>query len=424
MIALVDCNNFFASCERLFRPDLRDKPVLVLSSNDGCVVARSNEVRALGIPMGAPFFQVREAVARGKVQCFSSNFALYSNISQRILDILHSDADQVEVYSIDEAFLNLPKLLNHDYIEWGNDLQLKVMRFVGMPVSVGIAPTKTLAKLASNYAKRHEQVCCLDPEHDRSAYERVLNETAVGDVWGVGRKNAARLESAGVRTAFHLMKAPRAWLRSQLGANGDAILQELRGNPVHPFQIMKMPQKSIMVSRSFGHTIQMIHELEAAVASFASQAAYRLRFHDQAVGSFGVWLRSKDPDGATSSRSLSVKFSTATNDTSEMVGAALGLLKELYDPACGYTKAGVFSQQLTSSHVLQMNLFEEKTLTQRQRRSRFMKAIDGINMRYGQSMIHVGSIDATKSGWHSKRERMSPAYTTDWLQLPLVHGTK
>ncbi len=424
MITLVDCNNFFASCERLFRPDLHHQPVLVLSSNDGCVVARSNEVRALGIPMGVPFFQIRDVVARGNVHCFSSNFALYSNISQRILDILHMESAQVEVYSIDEAFLKLPKLTPLDYTTWGHELQMKIMRSVGMPVSVGIAPTKTLAKLASGYAKKHEQVCLLDPVHDPVNYEKVLRETAVGDVWGVGRKNVVRLESAGIRTALQLTQTSGAWLRTQLGSAGGVIVQELQGNPVHTFQTIKPPQKSIVVSRSFGHTIKMMHELETAVASFASQAAYRLRCHKQAVGSFGIYVRYKDPAGVASARSLSVRFATATNDTSELVSAALAGLKDLYDPACDYTKAGVFSHQLTPSDVVQMNLFEEKSPSRRRRRSQFMKAIDVINLRYGQGMIHVGSIDVRKSAWQAKKEKMSPAYTTDWLQLPLVHGIK
>lgn len=422
MIALVDCNNFFASCERLFRPDLKVEPVLVLSNNDGCVVARSNEVKALDIPMGVPYFKIRDIVAKNKVHCFSSNFALYSNISQRILGVLQQYTPQIEVYSIDEAFMSLEKLPITSYQTWGDDLRTHIQHDIGMPVSVGIAPTKTLAKLASAYAKKHKQTCVLDPGTHPKVYEKVLRETPVGDIWGVGRRIAPRLEQFGIRSAFQLSKVEQAWVHDQLGITGVRMLQELQGVVAYPFNDEKEPQKSLMASRSFGHTVKDYHQVETAVASFASQAAFRLRKHQQKTSLFGIYLRYRNPEGVTKGISAATRLSVATNDTSELVCTALALLEKLYDPAFGYKKAGVFAYHLSSASSSQTDLFDKIPAHVRLRQKYIMKAIDEINERYGTETIHIGTIDPKKRRWHGKKERMSPAYTTDWSQLPLLYS--
>jgi DNA polymerase V len=424
MIALVDCNNFFASCERLFRPDLKDKPVLVLSNNDGCVVARSNEVKALDIPMGVPYFKIRDVVAKNKVHCFSSNFSLYSNMSQRILGVLERYTPQIEIYSIDEAFMQLNQLQIKDYKAWGNQLREQIQYDIGMPVSVGIAPTKTLAKLASAYAKKHQQTCYLDPEKDRAQYEQVLSETKVGAVWGVGRRLAPRFERVGIHNALQLAKTSEKWLHSQIGIGGSKMHQELNGTQAHAFEEEKAPQKSLLASRSFGHTVKNIHELESAVASFASNAAFRLRLHEQSCAVFGVYLRYRNPEGKTEGISAATHLTTSTNDTGELVGAALELMRQLYDPAHGYKKAGVFAYNLSSANICQVDLFDKMPLAERGRRQQFLAAIDQVNERYGSQTIQIGSIDPKSQRWHAKKERMSPAYTTDWSQLPLLHSVK
>ncbi len=421
MIALVDCNNFFASCERLFRPDLKGVPVLVLSNNDGCVVARSNEVKELGIPMGVPYFQVKELVEKNGVQCFSSNFPLYSNMSQRVLGVLQRHAPQIEVYSIDEAFMELSKMPVSDFQAWGDRLQYEVQRDVGMPVSVGVAPSKTLAKMASAYAKKHQQTCVLDPRVDQSVYQAVLSEAEVGSVWGVGRRLAPRFLRAGIHTALQLSKASPAWMYAQLGITGTRMLAELNGGVAYPFDEEKVLQKSLMASRSFGHTIKSTHELETAVASFASQAAFRLRKHQQVTSSFGLYLRFRVPDGSTNGQSVVTKFATPTNDTAELVGAALQLMEQIYDPEHGYKKAGVFANHLTSSNVCQVDLLDFISPATRTKKQQFMRAVDSINERYGKDAIHIGAIDPKATRWHARKERMSPAYTTDWSQLPRLY---
>lgn len=421
VIALVDCNNFFASCERLFRPDLKNKPVLVLSNNDGCVVARSNEVKALDIPMGVPYFKVRDIIAKNKVHCFSSNFALYSNISQRILGVLAEHAPHLDIYSIDEAFMNIAELSIKDFASWGDSLKETIQHDIGMPVSIGVAPTKTLAKLAGGYAKKYQQTCIVDPASPKN-FKKVLEETSVSDVWGVGRRLASRFMQAGVRTAWQLANTNEQWLHEQLGVTGNRLSRELNGVVAYPFEQQKVPQKSLIASRSFGHTIKNLHELESAVASFASQAAFRLRTHELVTGLFGVYTYYRTPDGINKRLSAALPLSPATNDTSQLVRAALDLLAQLYDPENGYKKAGVFAYHLTSSNVCQADLLDKLSPADRTRRQHFMQAIDEINKRFGDETIHTGAIDPAATHWHAKKERMSPAYTTDWSQLPLVHS--
>jgi DNA polymerase V len=424
VIALVDCNNFFASCERLFRPDLKSKPVLVLSSNDGCVVARSEEVKALGIPMGVPYFKVRDIVKRNNIACFSSNFALYSSMSQRILSALESHAPAVEVYSIDEAFMDISQIHAQDFRGWGEGLRLEIQKNIGMPVSVGVAPTKTLAKIASGYAKKHAKTCVLDPAAAKAMYEQILSETPVEAVWGIGWRSAPKLTQVGVRTALQLAQVSEAWVHSRMGINGLRTVHELQGLARYPFEQDQVAQKSLMASRSFGHIVKNTHDLETAVASFASQAAYKLRKHQQVTSVFGVYLKFKTKDGSIKSQSATVSFSTPTNNTTELVRAGLELMYQLYDEEHGYKKAGVFASNLSSANICQVDLFDVFSSGQRTRQKNFMKAVDSINQRYGSETIHIGSIDPKSTKWHALKERISPAYTTDWSQLPLVHPIK
>lgn len=423
MIALVDCNNFFASCERLFRPDLKSKPVLVLSNNDGCVVARSNEVKELGIPMGVPYFKIRDVVTKNDVQCFSSNFPLYSNMSQRILGVLEHHVPQVEVYSIDEAFMELSTLPVQDFRVWGDTLRQEISQHIGMPVSVGIAPTKTLAKLASAYAKKHQQTCVLDPKNEPLLHQKILSNADVGEIWGVGWRMTPKLHQAGIRSALQLSQVSEPWIRAQMGITGVRMRQELNGEVAYPFEEEKVPQKTLMASRSFGHTVKNMHDLESAVATFASQAAYRLRKHEQVTGLFGVYLRYRNKEGETKSQTAATRLSFPSNDTGELVRTALTLMAELYDPENGYKKAGVFANHLTSANVCQVDLFDVVKPEEKEKRKSFMDAIDQINQRYGSETIHIGSIDPGSTKWHALKKRMSPAYTTDWSQLPLLHTT-
>lgn len=424
MIALVDCNNFFASCERLFRPDLKGKPVLVLSNNDGCVVARSNEVKALGIPMGVPYFKVRDIIVKNNVQCFSSNFALYSNISQRILGVLSHYAPQIEVYSIDEAFMELSHLPKQDFQKWGEVLRRTIARDIGMPVSVGIAPTKTLAKLAGSYAKKAQKTYILDPNGDDNTYKTILGKAEVGELWGIGWRLAPKLNKAGIRTALQLSQVSEPWIHSLMGINGVKLLNELNGRPMYPFEEESSDQKTLMASRSFGHIVKNPHDLETALAAFASQAAYRLRSQGQATGYFGIYLRFRNKEGQTKGQSIGVPLTSSSNDTAELVHVALELMERLYDEEHGYKKAGVFAHHLTNASSSQLNLFDKHTPRQKERQASFMEAVDEINHRFGTNTIYIGAIDPKATRWHALKKRMSPAYVTDWSQLPKVYQMK
>ena len=420
MIALVDCNNFFASCERLFRPDLASKPVLVLSNNDGCVVARSNEVKALGIPMGAPYFMVKDIIAKHNVTLFSSNFPLYSNISQRILNVLETVSPHLEVYSIDEAFLELSELRITDYEEWGRGLRERVLKNIGMPVSVGVAPTKTLAKLASEWAKQHGGVCVLDGVQDRVKYEEILRATEVSDIWGVGRQTARKLIAAGIHNTGQLLGVSQDWLHGVMGVNGVRLHAELSGTRAYGLEDGKKPPKSVIASRSFGRSTTSIHQLESAVATFAAQASARLRKFNQVTEVFGVYLRYADEDNRTKHSALSMRMLPASNNTSELTIAALQLLEKQYVEGVRYKKAGVFAYHLSSAEAYQSSLFETKSEDRRQKDKNLMRTIDMLNARFGKDTINLATVNPALRQWHAKKELLSPAYTTSWSQLPKV----
>lgn len=422
MIALVDCNNFFASCERLFRPDLAHKPVAVLSSNDGCIVARSNEVKALGVPMGAPHFQVRDVLEKHGVTLFSSNFSLYSNISQRILDQLQQFSPNLEVYSIDEAFMDISQLPIRDFESWGAQIKQTVQTNVGMPVSVGIAPTKTLAKLASDWAKKHSGVCVLDPEADSKNYQMILEQSDVGDIWGIGRQLSKRLRVAGVHTAWHLRQTDPTWIKVTMGKNGKHTLAELSGKPMHAVEELKKPQKSMVASRSFGSSVSQLHQLETAVASFTAQAAARLRKYDQVAEIFGVFVTYKEGDEHAKYQAASMHLMPPSNNTSELTEVALRLTEQLFFEGRRYKKAGVFAYQLTPAQAVQTSLLDTKSTSERERQKQLMQTIDSINARFGTTTMQLASVDLRTKSWESKHQLRSPAYTTSWAQLPVVKG--
>lgn len=423
MIALIDCNNFFASCERLFRPDLRTRPVIVLSSNDGCVVARSQEAKELGVQMGVPYFQIRDIVAKSQIAVFSSNFALYSNLSQRILRHLRNFSPTIEVYSIDEAFVSLDNLPIKNYQEYGDKLRSLIMRDIGMPVSVGIAPNKTLAKIASDWAKKHQQTCLIDLKNDHKGYRLILEKTPIEDVWGIGCRLSLRFQAVSIKNAWQLASISEKWVKDRFNISVQNCQKELKGEICFEFEAERQLQKSLIVSRSFGHTVGEIHELETAVADFASSAAYKLRLHHQKAGVFGVFARFRDQDGSLKSNSRFAKLSRSSNDTSELVMTALSLLEKLYDKNVGYKKCGIFAYQLSQSAREQMMIFDTKdSLDKLSKRQNLMQAIDQINQRFGSGSLHIGTIDPSRTKWHVKSQRRSPLYVTDWNQLPKVYN--
>ncbi len=415
LYALVDCNNFFASCERLFRPELTNRPVAVLSNNDGCIVARSNEVKALDIPMGVPLFKVKDIVRAHNVTLFSANFELYGDVSQRIVQLLREETPLIEVYSIDECFVDLSELAGLDPEKWARRVQARVMQEVGVPVSVGIAPTKTLAKVASTYAKKHGGTWVIG---DDDARMKLLDDLPIEDIWGIGRRLAPKLRDKGVSLAGQLVRASDKWLGAQFNVTGMRMIDELRGQARLPFGDSHDQRKSIMRSRSFGHTVRASHELEQAVATFASQAAARLRAQDSVCRGIVVFLtEKKDDSGRFRSSSHLVTLTEASAHTGELIRAALQALAAVYDEGAAYKKAGIVLVDIRDVGAWQLSLIENKA-TKRESGVSLMNAVDELNKRFGSGTVWNASESRADAHWHSKRESRSPRYTTAMQELP------
>lgn len=417
---LVDCNNFFVSCERVFRPDLWNKPVAVLSNNDGCIVARSNEVKAMGVPMGVPYFEVRDTLKLGEVTLFSGNFALYGDFSQRVVQILQTVCPDIEVYSVDESFLEVSSLPIKDYDAWGRELRARILKWTGLPVSVGIAPSKTLAKAAADFAKKNEsEQGAFSIIGDAAKREQLLKWLPVEDVWGVGRRTAPKLRGRGISTAYDLSQVSDAWAQSTLTIRGLKMVRELRGEPCLPLENHEEPQKSIIRSRSFGHKIRNYFELESAVATFAAQGAAKLRQKQELAGAVVTFLYGSKHDDARRGGSAITTLLPPTADTGQIIAAALQALQQVYDPDFGYKKAGIVLADLRPVTAWQLELGGNVKAIDRQ--SRLMRTVDEINNKLGTRLVRHASEHLELTGWFSRKQLRSPAYTTSWLDLPKVH---
>jgi DNA polymerase V len=422
MLALVDCNNFYASCERVFDPSLKHRPVVVLSNNDGCIVARSQEAKALGLKMGEPYFTVKEVLDRHTVAVFSSNYALYGDMSQRVMKVLQQFAPEVEIYSIDEAFLNLEGF--RDLPDLARTIRETVRQWTGLPVSVGIAPTKTLAKTANDTAKKktgYNGVCVLDTSE---VWEPLLGEFDVGDVWGIGPQYKKLLNKHGINTALEFSRLPETWLRKHMSVVGARTAKELRGQPCLELELHADPKKGITVSRSFGKRITEFTELEQALASYVSRAGEKLRRENLLAKHMLVFMHTspfakdaqKDPYYAPS---LSFAMPLHTNYTPELIHYALWALKEMYRPGYRYMKCGVMLTDLLLEGTETMDLFARRDTG---KQSRLMAAMDHINQTMGkQSLFYASS--GIQQAWRGASARRSPSYTTDWESLIQVKAT-
>ncbi|BAU57858.1 error-prone [Halorhodospira halochloris] len=418
--ALVDVNNFYASAERLFRPDLARRPVVVLSNNDGCIVARSAEVKALGVPMGEPYFRVRDTLQSAGTAVFSSNYALYADLSARVMRTLEELAPAVEVYSIDEAFLDLTGLdALSDPLEFGRQVQARVLSDVGLPVSVGIGPTKTLAKLANYIAKQdpqHNGVACLR-EPDRRT--KALKNIPVKEVWGVGGRFAERLEALGVRSAADLALLRDSRIRQLFPVTLARTAEELRGRACHDLDSEPAPQQQIICSRTFGAPIREYSAMREAVADYAVRAAERLRGTGQYAGALTVFLRTNPHLAAEPQHtpSASSRLPVPTADTRDLLTAALHIAEQLWQPGYAYIKAGIMLAELQSP-AASADLFTDHSA--RARSEQLMHTVDAINRRHGQSAVTFGVQRRGPAGWRMRRKNLSPAYTTRWSDLPVV----
>ena len=417
--ALVDCNNFFVSCERIFRPDLEGKPVVVLSSNDGCVVARSNEAKALGIPMGAPAYQLRELFTREKVVCFSANFELYGDVSRRIINILTGVTPRTEVYSVDESFLDLSELIVPDFTEWGRGLKRHIQRAVGVPVSVGIAPTKTLAKLGADYVKKHpEHLGALDlirsSPVDQAGW---LEHFEVGDLWGVGRRLAPKLKAEGVYTALDMRGLRPQRARQLMGLPGMQIVQELNGVNCHGFTPFNRPNKTIMRSRTFGSDTNDLLPLQAAIATMAARAAHEARQEQQlATRAFLFVTTSKHKPGYRAWQE-DIHFPMPTNDSGVIISAISAALQGIFNPSQNYHRAGVTLYDFVPADHLQTDLLGRVSPALHDASTARMAAVDAINERFGRARVHFASEDLG-TVWQPKHQLRSPRYVSNWSELP------
>ena len=417
MYALVDCNNFYVSCERLFRPELRGLPVVVLSNNDGCVVSRSNEAKALGIKMGEPFFQVRHHVHESGLEVCSSNYALYANLSARVMRLLRGMAPRIEVYSIDEAFLDL-RGMQIDLEQLGRDIRARVLREVGIPVGVGIAPTKTLSKLANWGAKKWPATGGVVDLRPLARQRRLMALAEVGEVWGIGRRLSTRLGAMGITTALQLADYDHKTLRRLFNINVERTARELTGEGCFALDDGPEPKKMIAATRSFGQRIYDLAGLEEAVATYASRAAEKLRAQQQYCQLLQVFIRSSAfAQGAERySRAATVPLPYPTADTRDLVAAAQAGLRSIFTHGPAYAKAGVILMDFVGTGQHTDDMFAPAP---RPNSDRLMAVIDGINSRQGRGAVRLARA-VPERGWAMRREHMSPRFTTSWRELLVV----
>lgn len=417
IFALVDCNNFFVSCERVFRPDLWGKPVAVLSNNDACIVARSNEVKELGVPMGAPLFKIDHLLKGKDVTLFSANFRLYGDFSQRVVQILAQAAPEIEVYSVDESFLEISSLPTDDYEKWAVDLKAQIYQWTGIPVSIGVAPTKTLAKAAAELAKKTPGSSGVHMVTDGNR-EELLRWLPVGGVWGVGWRTAPKLQARGVSTAWDLTQVSEAWVQKHLSIRGLKTVRELKGESCLPLESIVEPQQSIARTRSFGHNVRDYYQLEGAIATFTAQAAVKLRAQQEVATGVMVFVRTPHNFEGGKGSSTVVKLGQPTADTGELIDAALQGLQIIHDPDFAYRRAGVALVGLVSREAWQLSLLQDSSHLDK--KVALMQSVDSLNTKYNTRLIRHASEHIEKTGWHSKHQRRSPAYTTSWGDLPVI----
>lgn len=416
MFALVDCNSFYASCERLFRPDLKDKPIVVLSNNDGCAVAMCDKAKRLGIKIGTPHFQIKDLLDRHGVAVFSSNYTLYGDISKRVMTVLSRFTPSMETYSIDEAFLDMRGMGHFDLQEFATNIRETVLKNVGIPTCVGIGPTKALAKAANRVAKKFKDrtkgVWILDA-HEK--IDKCLNWLPVEDVWGIGYRHSARLQSMEIKTANDFIKMPESKVRSMMSIVGVRLQKELQGESCLPLELLIPEKKSICTSRSFGKLLDDLSLVESAVAFYATRCARKLRAQRLCARTMVLFLHTNPFKEELPQRSASFShtFPVESNDSIEITQQALTMLRKMWKDGYKYKKAGVIVLDLVPQDQVQGDLFD---VTDRSKARRSMEAMDLVNKRYGMDLLRLGVVDQTKD-WKLRRELLSPCYTTNWNQL-------
>ena len=418
MYALVDGNNFFVSCERVFDSSLDNKPVIVLSNNDGCAIARSNEAKALGIKMGANYFESEQLVKRHNVQVFSTNFVLYADMSMRMKGLLSRFTPDIEDYSIDEAFLDFTGFKTETLRDYCLDMSRTVRQGIGIPVGVGIAPTKTLAKVANRFAKKYpgyEGVAIINTDAKRI---KALQLTYIGDVWGIGRRHTERLLSMGVKTAYDFTLLNRSWVRKHMTVVGERTWRELHGQPCIEMETVVPDKQSIMVSRSFGKMIEDFSTIKEAAATYTCMAAAKLRKQKSHAKALMVFLETNRfrNDLPQNNQHTVITMPVATNSSLEILHYVSKALEKIYIPGYKYKKTGVMLMDISSEDAYQMNLWDN---IDRTKHKRLMEVLDRTNERYGRNSLKPAILGDGQQ-WKIKQERLSPCYTTRMSDFPKV----
>ncbi|MDD4922073.1 MAG: Y-family DNA polymerase [Bacteroidales bacterium] len=422
MYALVDCNNFFASCERVFNPSLNGFPVVILSNNDGCVIARSNEAKALGIPMGEPAYKIKGLLESGKVAVLSSNYTLYGDMSNRVMSTLAGFVQEIEFYSIDEAFLHLNGFDRIDLEKFGQKIARTTTRNTGVPVSVGIAATKTLAKVASQFAKKYKgykSVCIIDTEEKRI---KALKQFEIGDVWGIGRRYAKQMRYHGILTAYDFTQRSRSWVRNNMTIVGERIWDELQGNQRLEMDTTPAAKKQICVSRSFGSRLSEFEDIFEAVSTYTASCAVKLRKQKSLAAGLMVFVTTnpfseKEPRYCNSKN---IPLSIPTANTPELIEYAKSALSDLFKPGFSYKKAGVIITEIRSNTPVQTDLFDP---IDRKKQKSLIETIDKLNDKLGNNKVRIASQGYSKK-WKMKNEKLSPCYTTKLSDIINIKAEK
>ncbi len=422
VFALVDCNNFYVSCERVFDPRLEGRPVIVMSNNDGCVVARSNEVKALGVGMGVPVFKVQEIIEKHGIEVFSSNYTLYGDMSRRVMETLAQFTPDMEIYSIDEAFLDLSGYPYRNLTEYGHEMRKRVKQWVGIPVTIGFGRSKTLAKMANHLAKQSAKAKGVLDLTDSPYLAEALRRTDVEKVWGIGSRYAKRLRKAGIETAWDLRNADDRWIRQEMGGVGLRTVHELRGIACYVLESAPAPNQGIASSRSFGRPVETLEEIRESVAAYTSRAAEKLRRQKLAAGVITVMVMTNrfDTKGPRYFNYQTMELPVATNDTGELIRYAVQAVEKIYRPGCRYKKAGVLLDGLVAQDKVQGNLFDD---LDREKSAKLMRVLDAVNARTASDTLRYATA-GLKQPWRTKFQKRSPRYTTRWDELLRVKVEK
>lgn len=419
LVALVDGNNFYVSCERVFNPGLEGVPVVVMGNNDGIIVSRSNEAKALGIPMGSPAFQIRDLMRRHRVQAFSSNYALYADMSWRMVETLSTFAPQLEAYSIDESFLSFDGMEHFDLMAYGQEIRATVKRWTGIPVCVGIGPTKTLAKLANHCAKRLPQLDSVCDLSDATTRDRIFPSIPVDEVWGIGASATAKLARLGIDTVADLCRINPKHARDVLTVAGERIIRELHGVACLALDQLPTARKGIASTRSFSHPVTEFAQMSEAVASYATRAAEKLREQQLVAQHLSVFMHTNKFNGDPSyANTLGFYLPEATSDTFELIRHALWAAKRIWRDGYRYSKAGIMLNSLTPPGRAPRSLF---STVRAERSAGLMKALDAINAKMGTGTLQPAGM-GLQASWKLKFGQRSPSWTTNWNQIPRVRA--